>query len=167
MLTIRKTAHGSWPDQALDAFDCDAVDYLVKPVRPERLRAAISKVRRFLNQTPEAAASNQFLRSTVGGRTTLLAVNEVICLVAEDKYTTVVHERGEAVINDSLVELENRFPKLWLRVHRNTLVAHKRIRGLQRSPSGPTRLLLDGTEFKPEISRRKLSAIRRYVRELG
>ena len=90
----------------------------------------------------------------------MLAVNEVICLVAEDKYTTVVHERGEAVINDSLVELEKRFPKLWLRVHRNALVAHKRIRGLRRSPSGPTCLLLDGTEFKPEISRRKLSAIR-------
>ena len=157
----------AWPDQALEAFDCDAVDYLVKPVHPERLQAAIFKVGRFLNQAPESAAPDQYLRSTVGSRTTLVALNDVICLVAEDKYTTVVHEQGQAVINDSLVELEKRFPELWLRVHRNALVARKRIRGLHRSPSGPSFLRLDGTEFKPEISRRKLSAIRRYIRELG
>ncbi len=157
----------AWPDQALEAFECDAVDYLVKPVRAERLRAAISRVERFLNKTPEAAAANQYLRSIVGGRTTLVSLNDVICLVAEDKYTTVVHEQGKAVINESLVELEKRFPALWLRIHRNALVASKRIRGLQRSPSGPSFLLLDGTGFKPEISRRKLSTIRRYIRELG
>ncbi len=157
----------AWPDQALEAFDCDAVDYLVKPVRPERLQAAILKVRRLLNLAAEAATSNQYLRSTVGGKTTLVALNDVICLVAEDKYTTVIHEQGKAVINESLVELEKRFPALWIRVHRNALVAHKRIRGMQRSPYGPSSLLLDGTGYMPEISRRKLSAIRRYIRELG
>lgn len=157
----------AWPDQALEAFDCDAVDYLVKPVRPERLQAAILKVRRLLNLAAEAATSKQYLRSTVGGKTTLVALNDVICLVAEDKYTTVIHEQGKAVINDSLVELEKRFPALWIRVHRNALVAHKRIRGMQRSPSGPSSLLLDGTGYMPEISRRKLSAIRRYIRELA
>ncbi len=157
----------AWPDQALEAFDCDAVDYLVKPVRPERLQAAILKVRRLLNLAAEAATSNQYLRSTVGGKTTLVALNDVICLVAEDKYTTVIHEQGKAVINDSLVELEKRFPALWIRVHRNALVAHKRIRGMQRSPSGPSSLLLDGTGYMPQISRRKLSVIRRYIRELG
>ena len=63
--------------------------------------------------------------------------------------------------------LKKRFPALWIRVHRNALVAHKRIRGIKRSPSGPSSLLLDGTGYMPEISRRKLSAVRRYIRELG
>ena len=155
----------AWPDQALQAFDCDAVDYLVKPVRQDRLAAAVAKVSRLLGKDSDSDSEKQFLRSTVGGKTMLVAIEEVICLVAEDKYTTVFFDGGKTVINDTLVMLEQRFPDLLLRIHRNALVVTARIRGLQRISSGATLLALDGTDFQPEVSRRKLSMIRKYIRD--
>ena len=157
----------AWPDQALDAFDCDAADYLVKPVRLERLQAAVNKVSRLLNQDSHGALEQQFLRSSVGGRTTLVALSDVICLVAEDKYTTVFYKDGKTVLNDSLVDLEKRFPEQFLRVHRNALVAPDAVRGLERLISGSSFVVLEGTDFRPEVSRRKLSVVRKYLREFG
>ncbi|NND43965.1 MAG: LytTR family transcriptional regulator, partial [Xanthomonadales bacterium] len=82
-----------------------------------------------------------------------------------DKYTTVHYSDGKTVLNDSLVDLERRFPDAFLRVHRNTLVAISRIRGLQKSSGGRNLLLLEGTDFQPEVSRRQLSAVRRFIKE--
>lgn len=156
----------AWPDQALEAFNRDAVDYLVKPVRKERLQAAVAKVARLLAAN-NPQISQQFLRSTVGGKTLLIRLEDVICLVAEDKYTTVCYEKGKTVINDSLVELERRFPGLMLRVHRKSLVAPGRIRGLERTRSGKCLLVLNGTKERPEVSRRQLSTVRQLIRDLG
>lgn len=158
----------AWPDRALAAFDRDAVDYLVKPVRLERLQAAVSKASRYLAGPGRAASEDrEFLRAMVGGKTTLVPLDEIFCLVAEDKYTTVHYQRGKTVVNDSLVELERRFPEHFLRVHRGTLVASGRIRGLQKSTGGRNLLTLEGTEFQPEVSRRQLSAVRRFIRKSG
>lgn len=158
----------AWPDRALAAFDRDAVDYLVKPVRLERLQAAIAKARRYLAGPARAAREDrEFLRATVGGKTTLVPLDEIYCLVAEDKYTTVHFQQGKTVVNDSLVELERRFPEHFLRVHRGTLVATARIRGLQKTAGGRQLLTLDGTDFRPEVSRRQLSALRRFIRKSG
>jgi two-component system response regulator AlgR len=156
----------AWPDQALEAFDCDAVDYLVKPVRLERLQTALDKVRRLVGGD-EQQARGPFLRSKVGGRTSLVALNDVICLLAEDKYTTVIHLTGRTVINDSLVDLEKRFTTHLLRIHRNALVAPGRIRGLRNISSGAVCLELEGTDIRPEVSRRKLSTVRQILREMG
>jgi two-component system response regulator AlgR len=157
----------AWPDRALDAFDCDAIDYLVKPIRAERLQAALDKVARSRNTGAPSSAQPHFLRSTVGGRTQLVPLDEVICLVAEDKYTTVIYASGKTVINESLVELEQRFPERLMRIHRKTLVAPEYIRGLEHVGSGPSFMLLEGTDLKPEISRRQLAAVRKYLRESG
>jgi two-component system response regulator AlgR len=156
----------AWPDQALDAFECDAVDYLVKPVRQERLQAALAKVAR-IRGSEDSAGPDAFLRSTVGGRTLLVPMAEVICLLAEDKYTTVFHSGGESVINNSLVELEDRFGDRLLRVHRNALVALERIRGLEVPNAGSARLVLDGCDAQPEVSRRHLPAVRKILKELA
>jgi two-component system response regulator AlgR len=156
----------AWPDQALEAFECDAVDYLVKPVRPDRLQAALGKVARIRGRSGDGQSAS-FLRSTVGGRTILVPVEEVICLLAEDKYTTVFHSGGETVINNSLVELEKRFGDRFLRIHRNALVAVNRVRGLDAPASGPAHLVLDGCNACPEVSRRHLPAVRKVVKELS
>lgn len=155
----------AYPDRALDAFERDAIDYLVKPVRKERLKTALSKAQRYLAPRAEADSAKEYLRATVGGKTLLIDLDEVICLVAEDKYTTVHYQRGKTVINDSLIELERRYPHQLLRVHRNALVAPGFIRGLQKVSSGSVLLMLEGTDFQPEVSRRKLSAIRRLIKQ--
>ena len=154
----------AYQDQALRAFDYEALDYLVKPVRPERLAQALEKARTFL-QGAQAADEDDtsFLRSTVGGKVTLTPIRRVICLLAEDKYTTVVHETGRTVIDDSLTDLERRFPDHFLRIHRNALISRRHIRGLERTTEGQARAVLSGTDRKPEVSRRNLPTLRKLL----
>ena len=155
----------AWPDQALDAFDSGAVDYLVKPVRAERLQVALQRAARFIRPAGPAG-QGVFLSSTVAGRAQLLELLTVICLHAEDKLTTVYHEHGEAIIDESLVDIEREHGELFLRVHRNALVARERVRGLQPGKAGSMRVVLDGCAFQPRVSRRQLAAVRRLIKEL-
>lgn len=153
----------AFEDKALEAFEREAVDYLVKPVRPERLEQALEKARRYRGDEEEGG---HFIRSTVGGKVLLTPIQRVICLLAEDKYTTVVHENGETVIDESLSELEKQFSQIFFRVHRNALVSKKHIRGLERVPEGSTLVNLSGTDRKPEVSRRNASALRKLMSHL-
>lgn len=155
----------AYQDQALNAFEVEAVDYLVKPVRAERLETALDKARRYLGK--DDAAPDHFLRSTVGGKVVLTPIGHVICLLAEDKYTTVIHEEGETVIDDSLTVLEQRFPSLFFRVHRNALVSLRHLRGVERTSQGCTQALLTGTDRKPEVSRRNVAPLRKLLSELA
>lgn len=155
----------AYQDQALNAFEVEALDYVVKPVRPERLSKALEKAARFLD-SGESPSEEHYLRSTVGGKVVLTPVHRVICLLAEDKYTTVIHEKGSTVVDDSLTELENLYPELFFRVHRNALISRKHLRGLERTPGGPTQVLLSGTDRKPEVSRRNVSSLRKLLSEL-
>lgn len=152
-------------NQALEAFEAEAVDYLVKPVRAERLEQALEKARRYLGDQPKELDEG-FLRSTVGGKVMLIPVQRVICLLAEDKYTTVVHENGKTVIEDSLLDLESRFPDRFFRVHRNALISRGHLRGISRDTEGHARAVLSGTDQKPEVSRRNVSALRKLLNKL-
>ena len=157
----------AYQDQALSAFEVEAVDYVVKPVRAERLEKALEKAGRYMGEESEDRDEQHFLRSTVGGKVVLTPVARVICLVAEDKYTTVVHENGTTVVDESLTELENCYPSFVFRVHRNALVSRKHLRGLARTPEGSTQVLLSGTERRPEVSRRNVSALRKLLSEIS
>jgi len=158
----------AYQDQALRAFEVEAVDYVVKPVRAERLEKALDKARRFLGRDADQEPEREyFLRSTVGGKVVLTPIHRVICLLAEDKYTTVIHEKGSTVIDDSLTELEERFPTLFFRVHRNALISRKHLRGLERTSDGNTLALLSGTDRKPEVSRRNAAALRKLLSDLA
>ena len=155
----------AWSDQAVEAFECDAVDYLVKPVRAERLVLALDKARRFLAQS-DGGASGIFLRSTLGSKVRLLPMAEVIYLSSEDKYTTAVYQGGKMVINESLSDLENEHADILVRVHRGALVMKNRIRGLEKNLGGRHLLKLDGCEDRPQVSRRNLPAVRKLIRDL-
>ena len=157
----------AYQDQALSAFEVEAVDYVVKPVRAERLEKALDKAGRYMGDEDESREQQHFLRSTVGGKVVLTPVARVICLVAEDKYTTVVHENGTTVVDESLTELENCYPSFFFRVHRNALVSRKHLRGLERTPEGSTQVLLSGCERRPEVSRRNVSALRKLLSEIS
>ena len=156
----------AYQNQALKAFEVEAVDYLVKPVRTERLEKSLEKARRYLGA--EGGKNDEhYVRSTVGGKVVLTPIHRVICLVSEDKYTTVIHEKGTTVIDDSLLELEQKFTELFFRVHRNALVSRTHLRGLERTTDGQTRVLLSGTDRKPEVSRRNISLLRKLLSELS
>ncbi|HKJ16412.1 MAG TPA: LytTR family DNA-binding domain-containing protein [Xanthomonadales bacterium] len=154
----------AFEDQALRALDNQALDYLVKPVRSARLEQAVDKARHFLLGARQKEETD-FLRSTVGGKVSLIPVRGVICLLSEDKYTTVVYEEGHTVIDDSLTELERRYDSYFLRVHRNALISKHHVRGLERTADGQALAILAGTDRRPIVSRRNLSALRTLLNE--
>lgn len=147
---------------ALQAFELGAVDYLLKPVRLERLRDALQRAeRRLADQTREPP---KYLRGRMRGEEVRIALDEVIYLLADEKYVVVQHRRGELLIEESLRQLEDTYPNQLIRLHRNCLVPPARLLGLKTLGDGRVLARLDGTELSPEISRRNLPAVRRLLR---
>ena len=147
---------------ALQAFELGAVDYLLKPVRLERLRDALQRAeRRLADQTREPP---KYLRGRLRGEEVRIALDEVIYLLADEKYVVVQHRRGELLIEESLRQLEETYPSQLIRLHRNCLVPPARLLGLKTLSDGRVLARLDGSEISPEISRRNLPAVRKLLR---
>ena len=123
-------------------------------------------MRKFLGITDEDENTRHYLRSKVGDRVELIPVDRVIYLLAEHKYTTVVHDKGTAVIDDTLKSLVEEFSGRFFRIHRNALVATSHLRGLIKDPRGQIRVTLKGTDTDLEVSRRNLPGLRKLIRNL-
>ncbi len=121
---------------AIRAFDLNAIDYLLKPIRLERLETAINKVRALKPAQIKALQSLQNIRSHLSiherGRIILLPIDEIIYFRAEQKYTTVRTIEREYLLEESLTQLETEFSERLLRLHRNCLVAKQFIRGFEK-----------------------------------
>ncbi len=163
----------AYDDHALAAFDANAVDYLLKPIRADRLRAAIERARRFSHDVvhtldgPRATSRERsHLCARVRGSLVLVAVSDVDFLHAEDKYVIVRHSRGEVLIEEPLKALEKEFAGRFVRIHRNCLVALDKLAGLTRTPDGRVLARLDRIATPLEVSRRNLPALRKMVRSL-
>ncbi len=162
----------AFDDHALAAFEANAVDYLLKPVRAERLRTALVKARRWTGEgarsleaiEPERRRSH--LCARVRGSLVLVPVTEIDYLLAEDKYVLVHHAKGEVLIEESLKSLEQEFADMFVRIHRNCLVAQARLGGLVRAPDGRLFASLDGKPTTLEVSRRNLPSLRKLVKAL-
>jgi two-component system response regulator AlgR len=153
---------------ALSAFDAQAIDYLLKPVRPERLAAAIERVRAFAAGRGQAAGPRPSQRRThlcarLRGSLRLIPIDEVRYLQAEEKYVVVHHARGEDLIEESLKSLEEEFGERFVRIHRNCLVARQELVELRRSPDGHVHALLRHVAQPLEVSRRCVAQLREQV----
>lgn len=152
----------AYENHAVQAFDLGAVDYLLKPVRLERLRDALERTRLRLSQWPRESA--RYLRGRRHGEQVRIALDEVICLLAEEKYVVVQHRDGSLLLDESLRQLEESYPEHLVRLHRNCLVPAQRLLGLKTLADGRVLARLGGTELTPEVSRRNLPALRRLLR---
>ncbi|MEJ0086305.1 MAG: LytTR family DNA-binding domain-containing protein [Pseudomonadota bacterium] len=151
----------AFDEYALQAFESEAVAYLLKPIRAEKLRAALAKAARLTRpqiQRVSLAAREPTRRSHVGVRgrdgLKLIPIEEVFCFQADQKYTTVKHLKGEDLIEDSLKTLEDEFSANFLRIHRNALVNTRFLERIARDASGQHFVHLRGFPDALEVSRR-------------
>lgn len=165
-LLIFVTAHAEY---AVSAFELEAVDYLTKPVRLERLQAALSKAKRMADLLGRSAAeaNPECLLMAELGRVVRLPLAEVLYLKAELKYITVRTAAASHVYDGSLSQIEEKYPGRFLRIHRNALVAPHAIKALVRHKGhgdaeegdGWAVQLADVDETLP-VSRRQVAAVR-------
>ena len=157
------TAHA---EHALRAFELDAVDYLTKPVRRERMQAALERVARRLDAAALGAAPPEpVIVVSERGRLRRVPLSEVLYLKAELKYVTLRTAAHSYVLDDALADLEQRLGERFLRVHRNAIVARAAVQALERRASEE-----EGAEgwavcVRPTgewlaVSRRQASAVR-------
>lgn len=156
---------------ALEAFDANAVDYLLKPIRRERLEAALAKARNLTRAQAEDLAAafgpneaRTHVSATLNGNLKLVPVAQVCFFRAEHKYVTARFPEGELVLDESLSALEEEFSGQFLRVHRNALVAVEHVRALDRNAEGQQCVRCAGVPEAVEVSRRMLSQVRKALR---
>jgi two-component system response regulator AlgR len=167
------TAHDR---HAVEAFELNALDYLMKPVRAQRLAAALRKAlaaapaqrgARDLAGRLERAATRarEFFSVAERNRIVLVPVGEILFLKAEQKYVTLRTKAGEHLIEEPLVSIEREFADRFVRVHRNCLVARAAIRGFERLAGGGEEephwsVVLQGVDERLPVSRRMWPAVK-------
>ena len=142
----------AYDQYAIDAFERGAIDYLLKPVKPERLDATVARLQAQdalpdaatlldkLGALPNAAGAVEpltWLTASAGRETRLILVDDVAYFQADHKYTTVVTAEGEALLRTPLRELLPRLDAAnFKQIHRSTIVNLKAIAGIVRDDSG-------------------------------
>ena len=162
----------AYDQHALHAFEVNAVDYLLKPIRKDRLAAALDKAKKLtlqqlqeINQAQDTPQARTHISVHLRGNIRLVPVQDILYFMADSKYVTVRTTSEEHLIEDSLVNLEKEFgEKVFLRIHRNALVATDYIKGIEKSTAGNWQVALKGLDKKLDVSRRHAAAVRRWAR---
>ncbi|TVQ84895.1 MAG: DNA-binding response regulator [Chromatiaceae bacterium] len=175
----------AYPEHALDAFEHKVADYLVKPVRRERLCAALMRLpvttRAQLAEVSDRAGGadlsadleadtdtparrRRHLSAHYRGGVQTVPIESILYLLAEQKYVTVRHQEGSMLVDESLKALEQEFPDRFMRIHRNALVASALLVGLEKGPEGTSLAVLRGCDERLPVSRRHLPEVRRFLR---
>lgn len=168
------TAH---PQHAVKAFELEAIDYLTKPVRRERLIEALKRVaQRLAQRTQDAPEDEASIIVNDRGRVLRVPVSEVLYLKAELKYVTLRTAQHTYVLDEALSDLEQRLGERFLRLHRNALVARKAVRALERRTLAAVGDDDGGESWAVRVSpidewlavsRRQVSAVREAVLAAG
>ena len=163
----------AYDEHALQAFDANAIDYLLKPIRKERFEMALDKARIFNqisweklhHELPSVDKTRTHICAQIAGDLCLVPVTDVVYFRADQKYVNLRTVECEILINDSLKALEQEFSSDFIRVHRNTIVSLSYLAGLESGIYGQTQLILRGVRETIEVSRRHLSSIRAVLKK--
>lgn len=162
----------AFSEHALSAFDTQAVAYLLKPIRKDRLANALQRARQptrahlmALEDLSGDLPPRSYIVAITRDGLTRVPVADVIYFQADQKYTTVYHMNGEVLIEESLKSLEDNLGDWFLRIHRKTLVAKRYIKGLERGSDQQYNLRLNHVATCLPISRRRVAEVRRLMSE--
>lgn len=169
-LVIFTTAYDEY---ALEAFDVQAIGYLVKPVRAEKLQKAIASACRpsltTVSTEDEASlsvGSRNYISARVRGNIELVPISDIYYFHAEHKYVDVRHKGGKLLIEEPLKHLEDEFSENFIRIHRNALVAKNYLSGFSKNSQGHWQVSFRGIEETLEVSRRHTAEVRKIVKNL-
>jgi len=160
----------AFAEHAVQAFELEAVDYLTKPVRLERLQAALQKALRFLQErarTKQQQAAEEVLIIQDRTRTERIPLHEVLYFKAELKYITLRTAVRTYILDGSLNDLEGKYGAGFMRIHRNALIARRAVRSLERlhdpAEGDCWAVRLHGVDELLLVSRRQLNAVRELL----
>ena len=163
----------AFSEHALQAFDSNAVDYLLKPIRLERLEQALIKAKKVnraqlqeLGKEVESEHTRTHISAQISGNIQLIPIGDIYFFHAEQKYVTVRHKSGEVIIDESLKLLEEEFGEQFMRIHRNALVAKNYLSSVEKTTSGNWVVKMKDIETSLEISRRHMTQIRKQIKQL-
>lgn len=153
---------------AVQAFERGAIDYLVKPVRRERLQQALERARALTRPQLQALRaleggskeSGERICTSYRGGVECVELDEVVYFQAEQKYVVVRHQGGRLLVESTLKSLEDAYADRFVRIHRNALVAKRYLSGIEKSSEGRFFARMRGCDDLLEISRRHIAAVR-------
>jgi two-component system response regulator AlgR len=164
----------AYDEFAIDAFEANAIGYVLKPVRRERLDAALKQAAR-LSRDRLAEAGRQVglpgqrehLCARIHDKLKLIPVKDIYYFVADQKYVTVMHRNGRDLIDDSLKSLETEFPDRFVRIHRGAAVAVNAIDTIKKDESGRVRVILRAGAGEDDlfVSRRHVANVKRRLKQ--
>lgn len=161
----------AYDEYALEAFETQAVGYLLKPVRLEKLARAVRHAARIAGpQLLRLAEQSQLGRrrsqicARLGEQLRLIPVDDVLYFSADQKYVTVVHRGGSDLIDESLRALAGEFAPDFVRIHRNSLVAMRHVRAVERGPEGHYLVLFKDCDETLPVSRRHAAQTLRQIK---
>jgi DNA-binding LytR/AlgR family response regulator len=156
----------AYDEYAIAAFDEGAVDYLLKPVSPERIDKVVARLKARLADSPQDLAALiarlaardggrlKWIRASLGNAMRMIAVDDVLYFQAEDKYTKVVAADGEALIKKPIKELYDELdPDAFWQVHRGTIVNLRAIARVERDWRDQPVITVKGRDEKLVVSR--------------
>jgi two-component system response regulator AlgR len=164
----------AYQDHAIDAFNANAVDYLLKPIPNDRLQESIKRAK-FVNRAHLAELNKSsegqlrprsYLSANNQGNIELVPVTEIRYLKADRKYVTIGWPGHETLIDDPLKSIEFEFSGRFLRVHRNALVAMAYIDTMEKDKEGKFSIRLQGVDEKIDVSRRHLHGVKQAIKNL-
>jgi len=164
----------AYDEYAIDAFEANAIGYLLKPIRRERLEQALqqaarlsSDVLRDLSGKAGVVEPRKNVCARVQGELKLIPISSVGYFIADQKYVSVVHSNGQDLIDDSLKALEVEFEHQLVRVHRSALVALSFIESLKKTEDGRTQVMLRDITTDDEliVSRRHIANVKRRLKK--
>lgn len=161
----------AYDEYALAAFETEAVGYLVKPVRREKLQRAIRHAARVAGpQLARLADQSQLGRrrsqicARLGEQLKLVPVEDVLYFSADQKYVTVRHRGGRELIDETLRALEQEFAPDFIRIHRNSLVARRHVSSVERTADGALIVRVKDCDDVLQVSRRHAAEALRQIR---
>ncbi|MEO8224819.1 MAG: LytTR family DNA-binding domain-containing protein [Gammaproteobacteria bacterium] len=157
----------AYDEYAIQAFEAQAVGYLLKPVRRERLQQTLEHASRVgraqLLRLPGSAPRTHICVQRPRGLQ-MLPVEDILCFQADQKYVTAHYPGGEALLDEPLKDLEDEFGDRFLRIHRNALIAVAWLDSLDQDEAGAWQVRLKA-DFRPlAVSRRHVGDVKRRLR---